>query len=90
MTDAPTFRLKLRRLGSDRIHQADVPDSLTRTDRVHGQECRTVIPPVAALCGVVLGATTATSAVVVMRDSVSVNCPACVRISAITPAVSHG
>lgn len=89
MTDMPTFRFKIRRLGSDRTHYADVPDHLTRADVVHGRECRTVVPPVAALCGVVLGVR-AVTAVVVMRDTVEVRCRACVTLDVRTPAVSHG
>lgn len=86
MTDtAQTTRLKIRRLGSGRTHLADVPSQIVRPDKVHGRACRTVNPPVAALCGVVLGATTAVTAVVVMRDAVKVGCRACVTLGTRTP-----
>jgi hypothetical protein len=74
-------RLKVRTLGSGRTHYADIPAMLIRESTVHGRACRTVAPPVAALCGAVLGAR-GPATVVVMRDSVAVGCSGCVSIAA--------
>jgi hypothetical protein len=84
-----TSRLKVRRHGSARTHYADIPDTLTQAATILGRDCRTVTPPVAALCGVVLGAR-GPDAIVVMRDTVDVGCRACVKIANLLPAVSRG
>jgi hypothetical protein len=78
---ASVARSKVRTLGSGRTHYADIPATLVRESTAHGRDCRTVAPPVAALCGVVLGAR-GPATVVVMRDSVAVGCRGCVSIAA--------
>lgn len=74
-------RLKVRRHGSGRAHYADVPASLVQHATILGRECHTIAPPVAALCGVVLGAR-GPATVVVMRDTAEVGCRACVTLAA--------
>ncbi|MET8278364.1 hypothetical protein [Micromonospora sp. NPDC005174] len=87
MTDVA--RLKVRNLGSGRSHYADVPSGIIRAASVLGCDCRVVAPPIAALCGVVLG-TRGPDLILVMRDTVAVGCRACVKIADLSPAVSHG
>lgn len=73
MTDTP--RVKVRALGSGRTHHADVPNHLVRSGAF-----RTLPPPIAALCGVVLGAR-GPATIVVMKDAAQVNCRACVTLA---------
>lgn len=90
MTDTTaTVRVKVRRHGSGRTHHADLPPNLIQPATILGRECRTATPPVAALCGVVLGVR-GPATVVVMRDTVTVDCRACVSIDRLTPAASRG
>ena len=77
-------RVKVQRLTSGTTHHADLPDALIHADTLFGRECRTVTPPVAALCGAVLAGT-----VVVMREHVTVGCRTCARLADRTTAVSR-
>lgn len=89
MTDT-TPRLKLRRYGSGITHYADVPATLIHDATILGKACRTVTPPVAALCGTVLGRYGTTPVVVMRGERAPVGCRACVKVAALTPAVTRG
>lgn len=76
MATATTARVKARKLGSGTTHHADVPDHLIQPGAF-----RTLAPPIAALCGVVLGSR-GPATIVVMKDAAQVNCRACTTLAA--------